>query len=252
MCTVRILLTADMHVEIWSDVVCPWCYVGKRRFEAALAEFAHRESVEVHWRSFELDTTATSAVPGDGDSYADRLGRKYGLPTAESHRMLDGMTETGASVGLRFDFTAAVPANTFDAHQLLHLAAEHGLQSQVKERLLAAHFTQGRPVGDRATLVELGAESGLPGDLVHTALSDQRYAAAVRADQAAAADLGISGVPFFVIDARYGVSGAQPSDLLLRALTQAWEESTEQVPVVVPGTSDTEPVEVCGPDGCPI
>ncbi|RJK97504.1 DsbA family oxidoreductase [Vallicoccus soli] len=240
-----------MKVEVWSDVVCPWCYVGKRRFEAALARFEHRDEVEVVWRSFELDPGAVSDPaghePGPHD-YADRLARKYGGTRERAGQMIATMVDQAAAEGLDLRFDRAVRAGTFDAHQVLHLAADRGLQDAVKERLLRGYFTEGEAVGDREVLVRLAAEAGLDADEVRGALERQDHAEAVRADEAEAAALGITGVPFFVVDRRYGVSGAQPADLLLQALRQAWAEGhriTVLDAVGAPGAG-----EACGPEGC--
>ena len=238
-----------MLVEIWSDVVCPWCYVGKRRFEQALARFAHRDEVEVVWRAFELDPGARDDTGGEGPDYADRLARKYSRTRAQAEQMLASMTAAAAAEGLDFHFERAVAANTFAAHQVIHLGGERGVQDAVKERLLRAYFTEGEPVGDRATLVRLAAEAGLEAAEVEKALETQEHAAAVREDQARAGALGISGVPFFVIDRSYGVSGAQPAEQLLAVLERAWEESHPQLTVLTPeGTGG----DACGPDGCAI
>lgn len=212
-----------MRVEIWSDVVCPWCYVGKRRFEKALAAFPHRDQVEVVWRSFELDTSAPAERVGD---YAQLLATKYGFSVERGQEMVDTMTATAAQDGLDFHFERARTGNTFDAHRLLHLAAERGVQDAVKERLLKAAFTDGEPVGDREALVRLVAEAGLDADEARTVLAEGTYADAVRADEAEAQRFGISGVPFFVVDRTYGVSGAQPADVLLQVLEKAWDERT--------------------------
>src|SRR3954463_16541043 len=169
-------LEVSVKVEIWSDVVCPWCYIGKRRFEAALARFAHRDEVVVEWKSFELDPGATSAVAHEGadaPDYADRLAVKYGTTRAEAQKMLDSMTAAAAAEGLDFRFDRAVAANTFEAHQLIHLAAAHGRQDEVKERLLRAYFTEGQAVGDREVLVRIGAEFGLDADDTRQALAQQ-------------------------------------------------------------------------------
>ena len=238
-----------MKVEIWSDVVCPWCYVGKRRFEAALAQFPHRDEVEVEWKAFELDPTADSApageLPAEGE-YATRLAAKYGTDVASAQGMVDSMTATAATEGLDFHFETAVRANTVDAHQVIHLAGERGLQDAVKERLLQAYFAEGEAVGDRETLVRLAAEAGLSAGEVREVLDDQRYAGAVRADEAEAAAIGIRGVPFFVIDRTYGVNGAQPADVLLQALQRAWAERSPLIAVDGGGAG------VCGPDGCAV
>jgi predicted DsbA family dithiol-disulfide isomerase len=236
-----------VKVEIWSDVVCPWCYIGKRRFEAALARFAHRDQVEVEWKSFELDPTSQTQAGGTGADYADRLASKYGMSRTKAQEMLDAMTGTAAAEGLDFHFERAEHANTFAAHQVIHLAAEHGVQDAVKERLLRAYFTEGEAVGDAATLARLAAEAGLDAGAVAEALADERFAAAVRADESDATALGITGVPFFVVDRTYGVSGAQPADELLALLEHAW---ASRKPLTV--VSSTSGAEACGPDGCAV
>ena len=246
-----------MKVEIWSDVVCPWCYVGKRRFEAALARFPHRDGIEVEWKAFELDPTATSAPAGqaavEGD-HAARLAEKYGMDRPQAQQMLDSMTATAAAEGLEFHFERAIRANTVDAHQVIHLAGLRGLQDAVKERLLRAYFTEGEAVGDRDTLVRLAGEAGLDEAEVRTTLDSQAYAADVRRDESEASQLGISGVPFFVIDRKYGVSGAQPADALLQVLEQAWAESHPLPTLTTIGASTPggDDGSVCGPDGCPV
>ena len=211
-----------MKVEVWSDVVCPWCYIGKRRFEQALARFAHRDRVDVVWKAFELDPSRHSSDTGGG--HAERLAVKYGRTVPQAQEMLDSMTAAGAAEGLAFCFDLAHASNTFDAHRVLHLAGEHGVQDAVKERLLQAHFSEGEPVGDHEVLVRLGAEAGLNAAEVRAVLADGRYADDVRAEQSEATALGINGVPFFVIDRRYGISGAQSPDVLLQAMEQAWSQ----------------------------
>ena len=211
-----------MRVEIWSDVVCPWCYVGKRRFETALAAFPHRDEVEVVWRSFELDPTAPRERVGD---YARLLADKYGFPVAQGQQMIDTMTATAAQDGLDLHFEIARVGNTFDAHRLLHLARDRGVQDAVKERLVHATFTEGEPIGDPEALVRLVAEAGLDADEARAVLAGDDYAAQVRADQAQARAYGITGVPFFVVDGTYGVSGAQPAEALGQVLATAWAQS---------------------------
>ena len=222
-----------MRVEIWSDVVCPWCYIGKRRFEAALARFPAREQVELVWRSFELDPAAPPS-PATSGEYVERLAAKYGRTRQQAQEMLDGMTATAAAEGLDFRFELARPGNTFDAHRLLHLALAHGRQDALKERLDRATFTEGSPVSDAAALTRLAVEVGLPEAAVVDVLATDRYADAVRADDAQARAYGISGVPFFVVDGRYGISGAQPAELVLQALEQAWSERLP-LTLVTPG-----------------
>jgi len=211
-----------VRVEIWSDVVCPWCYVGKRNFEAALAQFEHRDDVEVTWRAFELDPSAPSEREGD---YATHLARKYGMSVEQAQQMIETMTATGAAAGAVLDFSKARPGNTFDAHRLIHLAGERGVQAAVKERLLRATLGEGEPIGDRGVLVRLAVEAGLPTEEAAAVLESDTYAAEVRAEEDLAFELGISAVPYFVIDRTFGVPGAQPPDVILRALRRAWEKS---------------------------
>ena len=233
-----------MKVEIWSDVVCPWCYIGKRRFEQALAAFAHRDEVEVVWRAFELDAHAPAERPG---GYAENLATKYGVTLDKAQEMLDTMTAAAAQEGLDFRFGTARPGSTFDAHRLLHLAGERGVQDAVKERLLRATFTEGEPIGDSPTLVRLVAEAGLDPDEARAVLASDRYAAEVRGDQQQAAAYGISGVPFFVVDGRYGVSGAQPAEAIGQVLAQAWAERS---PLQVVGAAT--PGAGCDGDSCAV
>ena len=238
-----------MKVEIWSDVVCPWCYIGKRRFEAALSRFAHRDQVEVVWRSFELDPTTVSELAPGGPDHAERLAAKYGMSPAQARDAVAGVTAAAAGEGLDYHLETSLPANTFDAHRLIHLAAGHGLQDAAEERLMRAYFTEGQALGDPAVLVRLAAEIGLDEAEAERVLAGDAYADAVRADEAEARSLQVTGVPFFVMDRRYGVSGAQPAAQLLAALEQAWAEHTP-LQVMAPAGGGTD--EACGPDGCPI
>jgi len=224
---------ARLHVDIWSDIACPWCYIGKRRFEAALAGFAHREAVEVVWHSFELDlqAPATSPIP-----MRDVLAQKYGVTPEKAQGMMDQMTEVAAGDGLEYHFEKLRPTNTFLAHQLLHLAGEHGLQDAMKERLLRAYLSEGELLGDPQTLARLAGEVGLDPAGAEQALAEGRYAPAVRGDEARARAYGIQGVPFFVIGGKYGVSGAQPPEVLLGALEQTWSE-TRPLTLLTPATA---------------
>jgi len=221
-----------MLVEIWSDVVCPWCYIGKRNLEAALADFAHAEEVEVRWRAYELDPHAPASREGD---YAGRLARKYRTSRDEAQARINHLTATAAEAGLDLRFDRARPGNTFDAHRLLHLAAERGLQDALKERLFRATFTEGEPISDQPTLARLAEEIGLDAGEVATVLAGDVYGAEVRADEALAARLDVTGVPFFVVDRRYALPGAQAPALLRRVLEQAWDGDRATAPVT--GTS---------------
>ena len=208
-----------MDVEIWSDINCPWCYIGKRRFESALASFAHASDVNLTWRSFELDPSAPAETVGSG---ARLLSEKYGVPLERAQAMQDNVSEVAAAEGLDYDLENARIGSSFDAHRLVHLAKRDGLQDAMEERLFRAHFTEGRLCSDLETLVQLGADVGLDEADVRVALAADDYAAEVRDDEATAQALGITGVPMFVIDRAYGMSGAQPAEQLLALLEHAW------------------------------
>lgn len=232
-----------MLVEIWSDVVCPWCYIGKRRFEKALEQFPHRDAVDVVWRSFELDPNARRRVEG---AVSERLAEKYGIALEQAEASHAHMTDVARGEGLDFRFDRAQSGNTFDAHRLIHLAAAHDLQDAMEERLMRAYFTEGLPIGERETLVALASEIGIDAGEARDMLKSNAYADAVRDDERRAASLGISGVPFVVLGEKYGVSGAQPSEIFQRALQQAWDESR---PLVVVGG---ENATVCTDDSCAV
>ncbi len=230
---------ATVRVEIWSDIACPWCYVGKRRFESALAGFEHRDDVAVTWRSFELDPAAPAQRSQDG---ADHLAAKYGCSRVEALAMQERMTATAAAEGLDFRFDLARGGNTFDAHRHLHLAAAHGLQDALKERIMRAYLTECRLVSNVKVLEALAVEVGLPmADVSELAVTD-RYAAEVRADEATAARLGITAVPCFVFDRSLAASGAQSAEVLGEMLERCWESSAA-TPVASGGAS-------CDIDGC--
>ena len=235
-----------MQIEIWSDVVCPWCYIGKRRFEAAVERFAHGDEIEVVWRSFELDPTAPPERTGD---YASRLARKYGMSHDRAMATLHHMTDVAAEEGLDFDFARTRAGNTFDAHRVLHLALERGgtaQQGALKERFLRAYFSEGEPIGDPDTLVRLAGEAGLDEAEVKDALAGDAYADHVRADEAAAEELDVTGVPFFLVDRKFAVSGAQSTEVFTRVLERAWAKAHPAIEVV--GADG----ETCGEEGCAV
>ncbi len=209
---------APLTVEIWSDVVCPWCYVGKRRFEAALALFDH--PVEVTWRSFELDPSAPREreLPA-----AEHLAEKYGMSVEQAEASQAQLTELAAAEGLEYHLDRTRGGNSFDAHRMIHLAAAHDLQDAAKERLMRAYFTEAEPIGEPETLVRLMADIGIDEDEARAVLDGDAYADAVRADEEIAQRIGIQGVPFFVLNRRYGVSGAHPPEALLEALRKSEE-----------------------------
>jgi predicted DsbA family dithiol-disulfide isomerase len=210
-----------MLVEIWSDIACPWCYVGRARFAAALTRFEHRDEVTVVWRSFELDPDAPAEREG---SHAERIARKYGRTLEEVAEMDAQLTAAAAADGLTIDFSRVRSGNTFDGHRLVHLAAAHGKQDPMKERLFRACFSEGALVSDHATLQALAVEVGLPADEVRELLLTERCAEEVRDDERTAQSAGISAVPCFVIDRRYGASGAQPPETLLEFLQHGWAQ----------------------------
>ncbi len=234
-----------MKVEIWSDVVCPWCYIGKRRFETALAQFAHRDQVEVVWRSYQLDPDAPRQ---SGLSTNEMLARKRGVSPQQAAAMTAQVSALAAQEGLEYHLDTARYSNTWDAHRLIHLAAEQGQQDAAKERLLHAYFTEGATIDDPDTLVRLIAEVGIDADEARAVLASAAYDDAVKADEARARAFGIRGVPFFAIDETYGISGAQSAEVLLGALEQAWAESH---PLVAVGAA-TADSGVCEGDSCAI
>jgi predicted DsbA family dithiol-disulfide isomerase len=217
-------VTAPVKIDIWSDIACPWCYVGKRRFEAAAARFAESGgSVEVEYHSFEL--APDTPVDFDGTE-VDFLVRHKGMPAPQVEGMLSQMTTLASGEGLAFDYDALQHTNTVKAHELLHLANAHGRQLEMKERLLKAYFEEGRHVGRVEDLADLAADIGLDRDEVVRALTDGTHLADVEADKRQAEAYGISGVPFFVVDGRYGVSGAQDPAVFLDVLQKVAAEAS--------------------------
>jgi predicted DsbA family dithiol-disulfide isomerase len=208
-----------VNVEIWSDIACPWCYIGKRHFEAALGQFEQSDQVNVTWRSFELDPAAPHERTGDR---AERLAEKYGMTVQQAREAEERLTAVAAGEELPFRFDIARSGNTFDGHRLVHLAGTHDLQDTMKERLLRAYFTEGELISDHDTLVRLAVEVGLDEQEVRELLAGDAYADEVREDERTAGELGISAVPTFVVDRKLGVSGAQPADALLDLLRQGW------------------------------
>ena len=232
----------ELRIDVWSDIACPWCYVGKRRLETALEGFAHRDAVRIVWHAFELDPSA----PRERDrsvSYAERLSTKYGAGLREAEGMIERMTDVAAEDGLDFRFDKIRSGNTFDAHRVIHLAGERGKQDAVKERLLRAYLTEGELMGDPEALVRLAGEAGLDPEEVRAMLASDAHVTEVREDEDEARKLGISGVPFFVMGGKYAVSGAQPIEVLLRALERAWDDLGARPVVYAEGAA-------CGPDGC--
>ena len=215
-----------MQVEIFSDVVCPWCYLGKRRFDRALAGFEHGDEVTVVHRSFQLDP---SAPAGPGTPTIDMLSSKYGMSIERAEQLQREMEQRAAADGLEYHLDGQLTGNTYDAHRLLQLARDRGRQDELAEALFAAYFTQHRSVFDHDSLVEIAEQAGLDGEETRRVLDSDAYAAEVERDLSDARTIGVTGVPFFVLGGRYGVSGAQPVEVLTRALEQAWA-ATEGAP----------------------
>jgi predicted DsbA family dithiol-disulfide isomerase len=238
-----------MRIEIWSDVVCPWCYIGKRRLEGALDRTGHGDDVEIVYRSFQLDP----AAPRTPDqTVAEHLGAKYGGGAAAGQQMVDRVEAVAAGEGLLFRLGEAQRANTVDAHRLLQLALEDGgpaLQSALKEELLAAYFLGAENVADHDVLRRTAERVGLDTERVTHVLEGQDYADAVESDIREAASLGATGVPFFVIDRKYGISGAQVVDVFVQVLDRAWAEEHPRLEHVAATQSHTHD-DICGPDGC--
>jgi predicted DsbA family dithiol-disulfide isomerase len=235
-----------MRIEIWSDVVCPWCYIGKRRLETALDRSGHRDDVEIVYRSFQLDPAAPR-VPVE--SVAQSLGSKYGGGPEAGQQMIDRVEAVAAEEGLLFRLGEAQRVNTVDAHRLLHLALADGgpaLQYALSEELLAAYFLRAENVADHDLLRRTAEKVGLDAAHVDRVLASEEFADAVERDIREAASLGATGVPFFVIDRKYGVSGAQPADTFVQVLERAWSDSHPTLQHV--GHDD----EICGPDGCAV
>jgi predicted DsbA family dithiol-disulfide isomerase len=232
-------MARKISVDVWSDIVCPWCAIGDRRLSTALASFAHAPDVRVTWHAFELDP---SAPPVRSDDHVEHLARKYGRSPAQAREMIQRVIDVAAQDGLDLRLFQARAGNTFDGHRVLRLAAERGVHDAVKERLFRGYMTEGHAIGDRAVLARLAGEAGLDAAEVTDVLAGDLYAAEVRGDEETARELGITGVPFFVFDGRLAVSGAQPAEVLRQALDRAWASAADE------GAS--EPGAACGPDGC--
>ncbi|QST00415.1 DsbA family oxidoreductase [Pontibacillus sp. ALD_SL1] len=237
-----------MRIEVWSDVVCPFCYIGKRRLEAALKEFEQADQVEIdiQFKSFELDP---NAPVNSNQTTNEKLAEKYGKTLEEAKQMTANMTEQAAAVGLDFDFDRTIPTNTFDAHRLFQRASEKGNGNKVSEHLFQAYFEAGKHVGDRSILKEIALEAGLSEEDVKAAFTDEKYATAVRSDEQEAGQIGVQGVPFFVFNRKFAISGAQPKEVFLQGLQKAHEEEKQAPAFESIGGKDTE---VCTDEGCDI
>lgn len=213
-----------MKVDIWSDIVCPFCYLGKRLFENALEEFEHKDEIEIVWHSFELSPDLKTDPSKNTYEY---LAEKKGWTLEQSKQMHGQIIERAKEAGLEYNFDTAIPANSFDAHRLLHLAKQKGVQNELEEQLFKAHFTDGKNIDDKNDLLEIGLNSGLSKEEISDVLESDKFADDVRTDISIAQQIGIQGVPFFVLNNKYAVSGAQPKEAFVQALNKAWEYNGE-------------------------
>lgn len=210
-----------MKVEIWSDIMCPFCYIGKRKFENALEEFEHSGEIKVEWKSFQLNPELKT---NPGKSIYEYLAEQKGWTQEYTQNVHAQMKVKAKESGLDYDFDRVIPANSFNAHRLSHLAAKYNLQDAAEERLFKAYFTEGKNIDDNETLVQLGVEIGLPSEEVRIMLLGHLYTEEVNQDKYEAQQIGVRGVPFFVVDSKYAVSGAQDSSVFLGAIQKAYTE----------------------------
>ncbi|MBO9129260.1 DsbA family oxidoreductase [Bacillus sp. 165] len=235
-----------MKIEVWSDFVCPFCYIGKRRLEEVLDTFPHKDEVEIVYKSFELDPNASRDT---NLSIQEILAHKYRTSVNEAKRMTEGVAQQAAAAGLQFNFDTMIPTNTLDAHRIAKFAETKGKDAKVTESLLKAHFTDSKHIGDHETLTELAVEAGLDRQEVQSILQGNDYTEDVRADESKAREIGVQGVPFFVLNNKYAISGAQSKDVFMGALQKVWEE--EHAEVSLQSLSSAEG-SVCTDDGCEI
>lgn len=228
-----------MKVTIWSDFVCPFCYIGKRRFEAALNQFSQKDKVEITFKSFELDP---NSITNPNSRIDEIISAKYGISLEEAKASNDKIIQQAKTVGLNYDFDNLIPANTFKAHRLSHYAKTHGIMKEMTERLMKAYFVESLNIDDAETLSKLAGEVGLSSKDVLTLLQGDKYKDEVREDEKEASDLGITGVPFFVFNDKYAVSGAQPTDAFLEVLNKIWteEKSLQNLSSQEPGNNSND------------
>ncbi|WP_412466745.1 DsbA family protein [Pedobacter sp. KLB.chiD] len=238
-----------MKVEIWSDVMCPFCYIGKRHFEQAIEKLPFKNEIEIDWKSFQLNPEYHNT---NNETVYDYLSRSKGMPVEQAKQMTKQVVDMAANAGLNIDFDTSVPANTFNAHRLIHLAAKHHLQDLAEEKLFEAHFVNGKNIGETDVLADLAVEIGLDKDEAVAVLNSDEFAEAVRYDIYESQNLGIRGVPYFVMDRKYGISGAQPVQAFTDALTQSFTEWKETQPKTTLTSLNKNDDAVCNENGCEI
>lgn len=236
-----------MKVEIWSDVMCPFCYIGKRHFEEAIEKLPFKNEIVVDWKSYQLNPEYHNT---NNETVYDYLSRSKGMPIEQAKQMTKQVIAMGENAGLKLDFDTNVPANTFNAHRLIHLAAKHDLQDLAEEKLFEAHFTQSKNIGENAVLIEIATAIGLDKEEAEKVLNSDEFAEAVRYDIYESQNLGIRGVPYFVMDRKYGVSGAQPVQAFTDALTQSFQEWKEAQPKTMLTSLNKNDDAICDENGC--
>ena len=234
-----------LKVQIWSDIMCPFCYIGKRRIEEALTLFEHKAAVEIEWKSFQLDA---GFIPSPEDNVIEHLAEKYQKDIDWAQTMVDNMTENAKTAGLDFHFEKAVLANSQNAHRLLHLAKKHDLANELEEMLFKAYLTDGKDLNNLNILNELGIEVGLEAEAVAKVLHSDIYSKEVKQDIQEANTIGVQGVPFFVFDNKYAISGAQPATAFLQTLEKVWQEGQFDSKVTLVNTTDDNSCDINGCD----
>jgi len=238
-----------MKVEIWSDVMCPFCYIGKRHFEQAIDKLPFKDEVEVVWKSYQLNPEYHNP---NNETVYDYLSRSKGMPVEQAKAMTKQVSDMAMHAGLTINFDQNIPANTFDAHRLIHLAAKHNLQDLAEEKLFEAHFVNGQNIGELPVLLALAVEIGLDRTEAEHVLKSNDFAEAVRYDIYESQNLGIRGVPYFVMDRKYGVSGAQPVEAFEEALSKSFEEWKEAQPKTAIMSLNKNKDTICDDDSCAI
>ena len=233
-----------LKIQIWSDIMCPFCYIGKRRLENAISQFGHQDAIEIEWKSFQLDP---NYIASDDDDLVERLAEKYQKDKDWAIEMLESMTQNAANSGLEFHFEKAITTNSLNAHRLLHLAKKHQLGTALKELLFKAYLTDGEDVNNLETLKKLGIQTGLDANKIDQVLQSNAYTKEVKEDMLMAQKTGVQGVPFFVFDNKYAISGAQHVETFVKTLEKVWEEGQfESKITILNPTSENS----CGIDGC--
>jgi protein disulfide-isomerase len=233
-----------LKIQIWSDIMCPFCYIGKRRLENALTQFGHQDAIEIEWKSFQLDP---NFIASKDDNLVDHLAEKYRKDKDWAIESLENMTQNAANSGLEFHFEKAIMANSLNAHRLLHLAKEHQLGNQLKELLFKAYLTDGEDINNKETLTKLAIQVGLDANKIDEVLNSNLYSKEVQEDMLTAQKIGVQGVPFFVFDNKYAISGAQHAETFVKTLEKVWEEGQFESKITILNSPDNTS---CGIDGC--